>query len=146
MLSSHKEKPPYLYPPEGTQLSVTVYRNLHKACWSVKDRYTGKVIALLEEVLLSGGVTFHVSAAGRERVLAQRVKNVHAGVRGRWKTEKSPPPFTLHNPRRVRYNPYTHPYFTDEDLSPVSSAHSVHLRRDGSVWATGIPHTSNDAY
>jgi hypothetical protein len=145
MPTSQKEQPPYLRYPEGVDVSVTVYRNLHKACWSVKDRYTGKVIALLEEVLLSGGVTFHVSSAGRERVLAQRVKNVHAGVRGRWKTAKIPPLFTLDSPRRVRYNPYTHPYFTDEDTSPVSSAHSVHFRRDGSVWATGIPHTSNDA-
>jgi hypothetical protein len=65
-------------------MEVKVYRNLHKSCWSVvalKGDYAGKVIAHADEVQLTHA-NFKVSEAGRQRVLAERQKNIHAFVSG----------------------------------------------------------------
>jgi hypothetical protein len=56
---------------------VRCYWNLHRHCWSVQDARTRKVIGHAAKVLLRD-VTFTVSAAGRERVLREQRKNVHA--------------------------------------------------------------------
>jgi hypothetical protein len=56
---------------------VRCYWNLHRHCWSVQDARTRKVIGHAAKVLLRD-VTFTVSAAGRERVLREGRKNVHA--------------------------------------------------------------------
>jgi hypothetical protein len=60
---------------------VFVYFNLHKKVWSVRDQKTRKVIAHLQSVYIKDA-TFKVSEAGRQRVLAEKKKNVHAGVEG----------------------------------------------------------------
>jgi hypothetical protein len=60
---------------------VRVYRNLNKNCFSVKCMKTGRVIAHVREIVLKE-VTYPVSKAGRNRVLRERVKNVHAFVQG----------------------------------------------------------------
>lgn len=60
---------------------VFVYFNLHKKCFSVKDVKTGLVVAHVDTVTLLN-VTFKVSQSGRERVLKEQRKNVHAGVKG----------------------------------------------------------------
>lgn len=65
-------------------LKVFVYFNLHKKVFSIKalsGPNKGKVIAHSDCVELSD-VTFKVSEAGRQRVLRERSKNVHAGVVG----------------------------------------------------------------
>jgi hypothetical protein len=54
-----------------------IYRNLHKDCWSV--RYKGKVIAH-HKALLALGATLKVNEGGRQRVLTEQRKNVHAFV------------------------------------------------------------------
>lgn len=59
------------------QARYYIYRNLHKDCFSV--RYKGKVIAHSKN-LLASGVTFSVSQTGRERVLREKKKYVHAYV------------------------------------------------------------------
>ena len=56
-----------------------VYFNLHKKCWSV--RQSGRVVDHTNEILLKD-CRFMVSQAGRERVLRDKRKNVHAGVSG----------------------------------------------------------------
>lgn len=66
------------------QQRVFVYWNLHKKCWSIKStegKYRGRVVAHSDTVVL-GGCKFKVSEAGRQRVLRERRKNVHAGVEG----------------------------------------------------------------
>lgn len=62
-------------------MKVEVYRNLHNRKFSVRDAKTKQVICHADNVTLSG-VTFHVSQAGRERVVREQRKNVHAVVRG----------------------------------------------------------------
>lgn len=65
-------------------MRVFCYFNLHKKCFSVKaleGLHKGRVIHHASEALLHD-VTFRVSEAGRQKVLAERRKNVHAGVVG----------------------------------------------------------------
>jgi len=67
-------------------MRVFVYWNLHRGLWSVKaleGPNKGRVIARLPLVLLTGAEG-KVSEAGRQRVLRERKKNVHAGITGRW--------------------------------------------------------------
>jgi hypothetical protein len=54
-----------------------IYWNLHKDCFSV--RYRGKVIAHIKGATVFNA-EFRVSEAGRQRVLAEKRKNVHAFV------------------------------------------------------------------
>ena len=68
---------------------VACYRNLHfpNTMWSVKSMQSGDdyglVIAHSPEAFMTD-CTFHVSEAGRGRVLSEKRKNVHASVRGFW--------------------------------------------------------------
>lgn len=65
-------------------MRVFVYFNLHKKCWSIRameGNQKGRVIAHAQAVELAN-CTFKVSEAGRQRVLREKRKNVHAGVVG----------------------------------------------------------------
>jgi hypothetical protein len=61
--------------------NVRVYFNLHKKLWSIKDKKTGLVIGHCDFIDLSD-CTFVVSEKGRQRVLKDKAKNVHAYVDG----------------------------------------------------------------
>jgi len=107
---------------------VQVYYNLHKKCLSV--RYKGKVIEHAQEVTLTDA-RFHVQQAGRERVLKQKRKNVHAYISGKlketfWFTQA--PKYTWTAKQRVTYNPYKYKNFVNKKtLEPVTSAEVVHI-------------------
>ena len=64
---------------KGTK--VDVYKNLHKDIWSVRNRKTGRVITHKKLVHVRDA-SFVVQPAGRNKVLAEKRKNVHAFVRG----------------------------------------------------------------
>lgn len=107
-------------------MKVFVYFNLHKKCWSVKaleGERKGLVIAHANELALEH-CQFKVSEAGRQRVLAERRKDVHAGVVG-YVSEGFDPGLCT-NP--ISYNPYKAGHFynkvTDE---PVFHASKVWL-------------------
>ena len=62
-----------------------VYRNLHQNCWSVKalsGPHKGRVVLHAAEVMVAEP-EFRVNEAGRQKVLREKRKNVHAGVVGR---------------------------------------------------------------
>lgn len=66
------------------RMKVMVYYNLHKHCLSIKaleGARRGCVVLHARAVRLKDA-HFKVSQAGRERVLLERSKNVHAGVVG----------------------------------------------------------------
>jgi hypothetical protein len=91
--------------PVGTK--VDVYWNLHKNVFSVRSREgetRGRVIGHVHAFTLND-VEYVVSKAGREKVLRERRKNVHAFVRGCWAELDSEHQFTG-NVWRVRYDPY----------------------------------------
>ena len=66
---------------------VQAYRNLHKKCWSV--RHKRKVVSHEAHVFLVHA-KFHVSQAGRERVVREKRKNVHAWVEGKYAGSDTP--------------------------------------------------------
>lgn len=97
-------------------MKVFVYFNLHRKCFSIKaleGENKGRVVAHRDTVLLFDGV-FKVSEAGRQRVLRERKKNVHAGVVGVWAEDSA---FRdTHNRvmmygTPVTYNPYKYDSF-----------------------------------
>lgn len=108
---------------------VDVYRNLHRKCWSVRHR--GIVRSHCDTVTL-GEATFCVSEAGRQRVLRERRKNVHAVVRGTLVVFDG---VVGDGSLEVVYNPYKGGTFryalTD---APVHGARFVYLH-NGKVWA-----------
>ena len=114
---------------------VACYRNLHfpNTMWSIKSMQSGDdyglVIAHSPEAFMTD-CTFHVSVAGRGRVLSEKRKNVHASVRGFWAE-----PFTcrvedIGTP--ITYNPYKYGTFvTVKDERPVTGAERVMLCETG---------------
>jgi hypothetical protein len=99
---------------------VFVYFNLHKRCFSVKDVKTGLVIGHTDKIELEEA-TFKVSEAGRQRVLREQRKNVHAGVKGKY---VGCPKFIDMKSPEATYNPYKYESFvnkaTEEKLERAS--------------------------
>lgn len=86
-------------------MKVAVYWNLHKHLFSVRalegpDK--GRVIAHEKQLYLRD-VELKVSQAGRERVLRQRCRNVHAWASG-WICDGFDRPHA--QPEVITYNPY----------------------------------------
>lgn len=117
-------------PVKGRQLKadqeVFVYFNLHKKCFSVKDVKSGLVVAHTDNIVLYD-VTFKVSESGRQRVLREQKKNVHAGVRGKvWSNVRGSVLTDLMT--EATYNPYKYKTFvTKETETPVEEASMVIL-------------------
>jgi len=116
---------------------VWVYRNLKhgkKARPLYSIMRNGRVMARRHRVLLTG-VQFIVREAGRQRVLRERRKNVHAfavgflaGSKGAFGTD--------HNdkkgfPVKLKYNPYEGSTFRTLDGEPVKGARGVLLNEHG---------------
>lgn len=107
-------------------MRVAVYYNLHLKCLSVKaleGPNKGRVIDLRYIVYLRD-VTFKVSEAGRQRVLREGRKNVHAFVIGTLDDAYAPPfegTMITYNPRRFSSFVRTH------DYRPVTRADRVRL-------------------
>lgn len=88
-----------------------IYRNLRTKGFSV--RYRGKVIDRLF-TFAAEGVELKVNELGRQRVIKERQKNVHAFVvADKYITKKYPilKGNLLDNERRITYNPYNAAYF-----------------------------------
>ena len=62
-----------------TSRKVFVYKNLHKDCWSIKQ--DGLVKAHTHDLEM-WDCAFYVNAKGRAKVLEEKRKNVHAGIKG----------------------------------------------------------------
>ena len=97
-------------------MRVYVYFNLHRKCFSIKaleGAKKGRVVAHRDDVLLFDGV-FKVSEAGRQRVLREQRKNVHAGVVGEWVgslDDELTIERIVYNGTPVTYNPYKYDTF-----------------------------------
>lgn len=95
-------------------MRVAVYWNLHKDCFSIQSRERenyGRVVRHADEVILRN-VLPTVRETGRQRVLAEGRKNVHAFLVGEAVEEIEP---TGGEPVRIRYNPYEMSAFHTED-------------------------------
>ena len=104
-------------------MKVQIYRNLRTGNFSVRDAKTRKVITHLDSFILRD-VKYKVSEAGRQRVLKEKRKNVHAWVEGSLVSKKAI--VALNDKDRglweVRYDPYKRKYFYmyyNGELKPV---------------------------
>jgi hypothetical protein len=84
---------------------VQVYWNLHRQCYSV--RQSGRVINHVDSIALHD-VRFNVAPAGRDKVRATGVKNVHATVSGYLDLHGM---MHGHNCDYVAYNPFKYNQF-----------------------------------
>ena len=76
MIKLNQEDPRYKI---DIKRKVFVYKNLHKDCWSIKQ--DGLVKAHTHDLEM-WNCAFQVNAKGRAKVLEEKRKNVHAGVKG----------------------------------------------------------------
>ena len=129
---------------------VQVYYNLHKHCYSI--RQSGRVIGHTDSIVLRDA-KFNVAPAGRDKVRATGVKNVHATVTG----------YIVDNPYRdgdflytnvrhsidvdyVAYNPFKYDQFVKITSNgydgfyadPVHSADYVALLPNREIRAWGV--------
>lgn len=107
-------------------MKVAVYFNLHKKTFSVKALQgdnKGRVIMHSDTIHLEN-VQFKVSEAGRQRVLREKRKNVHAYVVGELvSTEAKAVCGEL-----ITYNPYLYTTFvTAFNKTPIKSSKAAYL-------------------
>lgn len=101
---------------------VFVYKNLHKDCWSIKQ--DGLVKAHSEEVRM-WDCAFQVNAKGRQKVLDEQRKNVHAGIKGYIDNDQQVPSGV-----EVTYNPYKYDSFVDKTTElPIYSSQFTTLTK-----------------
>ena len=96
-----------------TSRKVFVYKNLHKDCWSIKQ--DGLVKAHTHDLEM-WDCSFYVNAKGRAKVLEEKRKNVHAGIKGYIDEHGvSAIEYPLRaNWSAVTYNPYKYDSFVDK--------------------------------
>ena len=86
---------------------VQVYYNLHKKCWSV--RQSGLVVSHTNYITLRE-VRFLVGKSGRQKVLREQRKNVHAYASG-YVCRVEELPMIPERIAEVTYNPYQNETF-----------------------------------
>jgi len=93
-------------------MKVRVYFNLHKKLLSVQTKVNGrwKVIKHVDMIALSN-VTFKVNESGRQKVLQEKRKNVHAFIVGEECSLYGAINQKLDH--KVTYNPYKYERFTN---------------------------------
>lgn len=94
-------------------MKVRVYYNLNKSVWSVQHYIPGKGWRVREHLksLVLEDVTFKISEAGRQRVIRESRKNVHAYAIGEL-VEREGEGYSGHLPC-ASYNPYKAAHFTN---------------------------------
>jgi len=115
---------------------VKVYRNLTDGKISVMDS-KGRVVSHVEHIWLCDA-KFIVRESGRQKVLLEKRKNVHAFVSG----SIIPPSYdrflnlNVESAVRVTYNPYKQDkFFEAETGEPILSAKGVSVDKNGKIWA-----------
>ena len=110
---------------------VKVYRNLHKDTYSIADAVSGLVLGYCVRVTLNDA-EFKVSEAGRQRVLKEKRKNVHAYVVGTFVATAG-----ATQRRAARYNPYEVATFVTSAGEPLHEASIVTLEHGGVTYEGG---------
>lgn len=128
----------------GTE--VFIYKNLSRNCWSIRANrgtWKGIVVAHARTFALEY-VMFKVSEAGRQRVLRERRKNVHAGLVGTlryfedgyYERFGDRDVFGLQRFRTAIYRPYLHSFFYEAITEqPVYDADMVIGTQEGIGFA-----------
>jgi hypothetical protein len=119
-------------------MKVFCYFNLHRKCWSIKaleGSQLGRVVAHALQVNISNA-TFKVSESGRQRVLREKRKNVHAGVVGQWDGQcNADAPAWLGEGMPVTYDPYLYSSFVVKATgAAIYQCTDVHLNKGALVY------------
>lgn len=123
-----------------------VYRNLNNGLISIAERSSGLVVAHCDSVTLRR-VSFRVSAKGRQRVIDEGRKNVHAFVIGRVIDAANVRPYKGRNldtglsiiedddmPVSVTYNPFKVAQFVQRKTGvPVFTAQYAKIDKSGNI-------------
>jgi hypothetical protein len=95
---------------------IYLYRNLHKNGYSIKQ--FGKVVAHAERLCIRD-CQFVVSESGRQRVLKEKQKNVHAFIKGYYTTSGMGTSVERNDlPVEITYNPYKNDCFVTKNFTP----------------------------
>ena len=138
-------------------MRVQVYRNLNNGLISIQDLSTGLVLGHADAIDLQRA-TFIVREAGRQQVLKEKRKNVHAFVRGKVIDVRNFKPFKgrgegieddspyawcnstklqrgsmLVTTTKVSYNPYKAPHFVTPEGDEVDYAHLCTVQSNGVI-------------
>jgi hypothetical protein len=110
-----------------------VYWNFHKKCWSVQTKTDkGWRVTSHTPYLSLRNPKFKVYESGRNKVLSERRKNVHAFIYGDYVDDVSSDCMLR---GKIKYNPYEHSEFMLEDgdkCNPINS-HPEYLSNLGYV-------------
>ncbi len=122
-------------------MNTRVYYNLHKRTLSIQQKQINpsgnlvwKVVRYSDYIHLKDA-KFKVSESGRQRVIKEKKKNVHAYVVG---TEGD----GSNGDTKVFYNPYKHATFVDENQNPVHSASEVLIVGNKAGYSIIIKYTN----
>jgi hypothetical protein len=117
---------------------VFVYRNLHRNEWSIRAAdgpHKGQIIGHATHLVIEFA-RWRVNEIGRQRVIRDKAKNVHAGVFGML-ADTEPTDVAW---ERVTYNPYRTNHFHLADMDPddsvVTSTRYAMFDIAGKAWAT----------
>ncbi len=117
-------------------LPVRVFKNLKYGCYSIMQR--GVIRASAKQVRLSD-VEFRVRESGRQRMLREKRKNVHAFAVGRLVDYVHPGDareLVRMEGRDAFYDPYRYASFVDrETKAPVTSVRAAHFDEDGVIYS-----------
>lgn len=119
---------------------VEVYRNLKfkdRIVYSVRDAKTGLVLGHASNLLLNR-CCFIVRQKGRERVLKERKKNVHAWIEGSFGIIHFGDSRIFSEGIGVRYNPYTNNQFEQAECGESIYKANVVYIEDGLLSASGL--------
>jgi hypothetical protein len=118
---------------------VFVYRNLHHNVWSIRAAdgpHKGEIVGHAKHLVLDFA-RWRVNELGRQRVIRDRAKNVHAGVFGMLADIEPELPVGAWS--RVTYNPYGADHFYLADIGPdasrVDSSRYAMFDIAGKAWA-----------
>jgi hypothetical protein len=121
-------------------IKVGVYRNLNNGLVSIKaleGEHKGKVIAHAEGVLLRD-CSFKVGEKGRQRVLKEKRKNVHAYVEGYVDSIREEQRYRKFLGTKANYNPYHMDSFYIEEKQglrkKLKGAKYCAVYKSGLVW------------
>jgi hypothetical protein len=109
MIKRNQHDPRYII---KSNRPVYVYKNLHKDCWSVKQHGLVKAHIPKDHSIGMWDCYFHVDVKGREKVLREKRKNVHAFVKGYLQDAENVD--TDLPATEVTYNPYKYETFVDK--------------------------------
>lgn len=104
----------------------SIYWNSHRKVWSIRQK--GLIVGHATSLVLEN-VIFRVSETGRQRVIREKRKSVHAIVRGK----RVPLKRAVQCAIRVRYNPYRDKTFVTKK-GRIDRASLASFRSDGTVY------------